>query len=138
MKYHDASWHYGGDFPQGSPNEFGATHIALFLKWCFCKGWIGDLHKEDAPDEVERLVSGQLSATEFFLMHCDGKLTNEDLSAEGNAFAEKYYGENGLYLTDYATHFGEFMYVAPEAAHNYEQFTAMIDDRLKSGVLEDR
>jgi len=44
MKYDDASWHYGGDFPIGSPEEYGGTHIALFMKWCFVKGWAGDIH----------------------------------------------------------------------------------------------
>jgi hypothetical protein len=39
MKYDDASWHHGGDFPAGQPQEHGGTHIALFLRWCFVKGW---------------------------------------------------------------------------------------------------
>jgi len=44
MKYDDASWHYGGDFSIGSPEEYGGTYIALFMKWCFVKGWAGDIH----------------------------------------------------------------------------------------------
>ncbi len=32
MKYDDASWHYGGEFPADSPDEFGGTHIGLSLK----------------------------------------------------------------------------------------------------------
>lgn len=39
MKYDDATWHSGGEFPPESPAEFGGTHIALFLRWCFVKGW---------------------------------------------------------------------------------------------------
>jgi len=33
-----------GDFSIGSPEEYGGTHIALFMKWCFVKGWAGNIH----------------------------------------------------------------------------------------------
>jgi hypothetical protein len=33
-KYDDASWHYGGDYPEDLPNENVATHIGMFLQWC--------------------------------------------------------------------------------------------------------
>ena len=95
MKYDDASWHSGGDFPEMSPEEYGGTHIALFLKWCFIKGWCGDIHSSDSQQDVDAVISGRLDATEFLFKYCDGKLTDEDFSNEGNAFAEKYYGDNG-------------------------------------------
>lgn len=136
MKYDDASWHYGGDFPAGQPNEHAGTHIALFLKWCFSRGWAGELHTEEEPEAVTHVVDGRSSATEFFFKFCDGKFTDEDLNDEGNSFASKYYGDNGLYLEDYAEHFGDQMYVAPEAAHDFAKFSAMLDSRLASGVLE--
>lgn len=132
MKYDDASWHIGGDFPAGQPEEHGGTHIALFLKWCFLKGWAGPIFTED---EVALVVSGQSSATEFFFQHCDGKLVEEMLSPDGAAFAGQYYGDDGLYLDDYEKHFGKLMYVAPESAHDFAQFSAVLDSRLESGVL---
>ncbi|WP_441328174.1 DUF7832 domain-containing protein [Mesorhizobium album] len=33
MKYDDASWHSGGNFPRELPPEAGATHIAMFVAW---------------------------------------------------------------------------------------------------------
>jgi hypothetical protein len=33
MKYDDASWHYGGDFPADLPQAAGAAHIGMFLAW---------------------------------------------------------------------------------------------------------
>jgi hypothetical protein len=66
MKYDDARWHYAGDFPADQPQEQGGTHIALFLKWCFVKGWAGDLHIQEEPQDVSNVISGKLSATEFF------------------------------------------------------------------------
>ena len=34
MKYDDAGWHVGGDFPDDLPPEAGATHIGMFAAWC--------------------------------------------------------------------------------------------------------
>jgi hypothetical protein len=136
MKYDDASWHYGGNFPAGQPEEHGGTHIALFMKWCFAKGWAGSLHMEEEPEAIAAVVRESMSATDFLFKYCDGKFTNEDLTEEGNAFAAQYYGDDGLYLDDYAEAFGDLMYVAPESAHNYAQFAAMLDARLSSGVLK--
>jgi hypothetical protein len=135
MKYDDASWHYGGDFPAATPSEYGATHIALFLKWCFRKGWAGEMHLKEWPEDVQAVVDETISATSFFLRNCDGKLTDEDLNEAGNAFAQRYYGKDGLYTDDYAKEFFEHMYVAPEDAHDFRSFSAMIERRLESGIL---
>jgi hypothetical protein len=135
MKYDDATWHSGGNFPAGSPPEYGGTHIALFLRWCFSKGWAGELHRSEEPDDTQRVVEGEMSAVEYLFKYCDGKLTNEDLDETGNAFAEQYYGDDGLYLDDYAEHFGDLLYVAPESAHDFSKFSAMLERRLESGIL---
>ncbi|MBB4844286.1 hypothetical protein HNP55_002822 [Paucibacter oligotrophus] len=134
-KYDDASWHYGGNFPQGQPDEHGGTHIALFLKWCFSKGWAGHLHLDEEPSAVEAVISGAMPATEFFFRYCDGKLTDESFNDAGNAFAERYYGDDGLYLSDYAEGFESLMYVAPESSHDFSKFSAILDSRLASGIL---
>lgn len=67
--------------------------------------------------------------------YCDGKLVHEDLSVAGRAFADRYYGEEGLYLDDYAQHFGDLMYVVPEHKHDFAKFSAILEARLQSGVL---
>lgn len=136
MKYYDASWHYGGSFPEDQPIENGGTHIALFLKWCFAKGWAGQLHAEEEPEAVQAVVKGERSATEFFFKYCDGKFVDEDLNDEGTNFAIKYYGDNGLYFEDYAENFGELMYLAPESLQDFKKFSAMLNARFASGVLE--
>jgi|SRR5450830_361937 len=135
MKYDDASWHYAGDFPADQPQEHGGTHIALYIKWCFIKGWVGELHIEEAPEDVAHVISGKLSATEFFFRYCDGKFTDEDLSDAGNSFTQQYYGGDGLYLLDYVEHFGDLMYVAAESAHDFAKFSSILDARAASGVL---
>jgi hypothetical protein len=135
MKYDDASWHYGGDFPKDQPEKNGGTHIALFIRWCFTKGWAGSLHLKEEPVEVEKVVNGTLSATEFLFKYSDGKFTDEDLNEAGNAFAAKYYGDNGLFLDDYATAFEDQMYTASEAEHEFKKFSSILETRLGSGIF---
>ncbi len=135
MKYDDASWHYGGEFPEDSPDEYGGTHIALFLRWCFLRGWAGKLHLDEEPEDTQRVIEGSMSTTDFFFKYCDGKFTDEDLNSEGNRFAEQYYGEKGLYLEDYATHFGDLIYLTPEEEHDFSKFSSMLESRIKSGIL---
>ena len=135
MKYDDAGWHSGGNFPPESPEEYGATHIALFLRWCIVKGWASAVLRERAGDDVDRVARGELSATDFLLQYCDGKLIDEDLSAEGNAFASQYYSEKGFYLDDYSKQFDPLVYTAPIEAHDFAVFSEMVDARLRSGNL---
>lgn len=136
MKYDDASWHYGSDnFPANTPDAYGGTHIGLFLKWTFLQGWASDFHLEEWPEAVKAVTQGLLSGTDFLFKYCDGKFTDEDLNESGNAFASQYYDDDGLYLEDYANHFGEQMYVTSEDAHDFKKFSTVLDTRLKSGIL---
>ncbi len=134
MKYDDASWHSGNDFPDESPQKYSGTHIALFMKWCFIKGMAGEIHLDDEPEAINNVISGNLSATEFFFKYCDGKLTDEDFNDAGNEFASKYYGDDGLYLVDYTDCFEDLMFEAPESKHDFSLLSAVIDKRYKSGV----
>ena len=136
MKYDDASWHSGGEFPDASPAELGGTHIALFLKWCFQKGWAGELHIEHEPEAVRSVVDGSMAATEFLFEYCDGKLTNDSLNHEGNTFSEYYYGDNGDYLEDYAAFFGDHLYVEAEAAHDFAVYAEMVEVRYQEWLAE--
>ena len=97
MKYDDESWHSGGEFPDGSPIEYGATHIALIMKWCFQKGWAGDLHINNVAsnNDLQKMIANEMSATDFFMQWCDGKLTDEDFNEQGNVFLKEYYGTEG-------------------------------------------
>ena len=134
MKYDDASWHYGGKFPEGSPKKYGATHIALIMKWCFIKGWAGEIHRENSESnsELQKVISGELNATDFFMKWSDGKLTDEDFNEDGNEFLMHYYaGENEQYTPDYADNFGHLMYVENEQAHDFGKFSSMVEKRYK-------
>ena len=135
MKYDDASWHSGGNFPADSPEEFGGTRIGIYLRFCFTKGWAGELHTEEEPEAVAAVINGEMSGTDFLFKYCDGKFTDEDLNDEGNAVSKLYYGDNGHYLDDYAALFADLMYVAPESEHDFAEYSKMIEERLQSGNL---
>jgi hypothetical protein len=135
LKYDDASWHSGGAFPSDSPEEFGGTHIGLFLRFCFTKGWASELHTDEESDAVKAAVQGTMSGTDFLFQYCDGKLTDEDFNDNGNAIAKQYYGDKGHYLNDYEANFGDLMYVAPESEHDFKKFAQMFEKRLASRDL---
>ena len=53
MKYDDASWHFGGDYPEDLPDENGATHIGMFLAWCIAHNFFSEELEEDFEEEEE-------------------------------------------------------------------------------------
>ncbi|MGE8411386.1 MAG: hypothetical protein ACN6QY_03395 [Pseudomonas sp.] len=136
MKYDDASWHYGGDFPSDLPPSAGATHIGLFLAWMLLNGFASEELEEDAAAELAQLRSRNLDGREFLFKMLDEKLYDEDFNAEGNAFAVAYYaGKNhdGRYSEDYE----QLLAPAPDTIYrvenswsNYDLLAPRLEKRL--------
>jgi hypothetical protein len=135
MKYDDASWHYGGDFPSDLPDEAGATHAGMFVAWAMLSGLAGELHLEEHPDGIEALRARSVTPGAFFLKYCDGKFTNEDVSDEGNAFAAAYFDfESGDYLSDYEDVLASelpTLYHVPDTWHCYDKLRPTLDARFE-------
>lgn len=134
MKYDDASWHYGGDFPQDLPPEAGATHSGMFVAWALLSGLAGDIHLEDSPEGLEALRRRSITPGAFFLRFCDGKFTDEDLNDEGNAFANSYFSlQSGSFLDDYCaavrTSVHKIYYVA-DTWENFDVLKPVFDKRF--------
>ncbi|SDI20885.1 hypothetical protein SAMN05421846_10543 [Chryseobacterium taeanense] len=125
-KYDDASWHYGGDFPEGLVEKNGATHTGMFINWCIDKGLASKELLEDSQEEIEQLKHRKITGAEFVMDAMDGKFSEYDLNAMGNAFAEDYYKDE----TDFGNKFSSFAddYVnlfdakAEENDYEYETF----------------
>lgn len=125
-KYDDASWHYGGDFPEGLPSKNGATHTGMFLNWCIHNDLHSEEMKEDFKDEIESLKRREITGAEFLLEVCDGKFTEHELNDLGNSFAKDYYVDE----TDFSDKFSSFAtdYInifdskAEESDYEYETF----------------
>jgi hypothetical protein len=134
MKFDDASWHYGGNFPKDLPAEAGATHTGMFVAWAMLSGLAGEMFVNDSPDELERLSSRSCTPGEFFLNSCDGKFVDEDLNEMGNAFAESYFNfEKGQYLRDYEQILGKSvptLYHIKDSWENFDCLKPTLDSRF--------
>ena len=141
MKYDDASWHSGGDFPAHLPPESGSTHIAVFVAWCVLNGMASELHIDDGDELLSELDARNITPAQWFMAACDGKFTDEDLTAQGNAFATAYYGAGGdlasdpnAYLADYEKEFSEVasLYEVSDTWENYDRMAPQIALRFKN------
>ncbi len=102
MKYDDATWHSGDEFPADLPTEAAATHAGIFLAWALIAGLGSEYHLVDSAEELEHLLARKQTPGQYFLTVSGGKLTDDDLSAEGNAFAKAYYQQDGAsFIADY-------------------------------------
>ena len=135
MKYDDASWHYGGDFPKDLEGDAGATHIGMFVAWCMFNGFAGESFIEDFPEDLEKLKTGEMTPGAWFIASCDEKFTDEDLNEEGNEFAKYYYApDESPYFEDYdKTVCGSFesMYHVPDTWDTYNTLEPVITERYK-------
>ena len=138
MKYDDASWHYGGDFPPDLPREAGATHIAMFLAWAALNGLAGDYHKIDSAKELAELLAREITPGAWFIRTCDEKFTDEDLSEEGNQFAAAYYGDGGSYVSDYCDAFPDVpsLYHVEASWVSFDALAPIIANRLRGWRLK--
>jgi hypothetical protein len=134
VKYDDASWHSGGEFPAGLPPDAAATHSGLFLAWALLADLGRDYHRVDSAEDIERLRARKLTPGQYFLAVCDGKLTDEDFSREGNAFAKAYYQQDGAsFLGDYQEHLAKGLpsdYHVADSWANFDKLKPVLDRRL--------
>lgn len=146
-KYDDASWHYGGDFPEGLPEKNGATHTGMFLNWCIQKDFISGGLKEDAAEEIEKVKKRKMTGAEFVMEVLDGKFSEQDLNDFGNSFARDYYKDDtkfgnrfSSFADDYVNLFDtkaeqndyeyETFYHIEDTFENYDLMKQMIDYRF--------
>jgi hypothetical protein len=134
MKYDDAAWHYEGNFPKDLPWRAAATHTGMFVAWALLRDLASERHLRDFPQGVLSLRARRLTPGLFFLSTFDGKFSNDDLNAEGNAFAAHYYDlQNGQFIKDYeaalAVGVPEAYYVK-DSWENFDLISPLVDDRL--------
>jgi hypothetical protein len=122
MAYDRIDWHSGGKYPDDLPEENGGIHIGMFLAWLVHQDMAGDFHRTDSAEELRRLATREMTGLQFLLDACDGKLWEEDLNDQGNAFTVDYYDkksafaqQHGSFLQDYCDVFNRHA-----AAHGFE------------------
>ncbi|WP_416056197.1 hypothetical protein [Stenotrophomonas maltophilia] len=133
MKYDDANWHSDGDFPSDLPPEAGATHIGMYLAWLLLQGMAGEELLDDMQEELAALTRRAMTPGKFVLV-CDGKLVDDMISDEANAFTAEYYDmENGLYLDDYEDTLGDDvpdLYHVADTWENFDRLAPVIAERF--------
>jgi hypothetical protein len=107
-KYDDASWHYGGEYPQDLPDENASTHIGMFLAWCINNDLISEELKEDSEELVNDVKSRKVTGGEFLREACDEKFTDYDLNEIGNEFASDYYEDDTNFSKNCKNYFGDY------------------------------
>ncbi len=139
MKYDDASWHYGGEWPEGLPPEAASTHIGMFVTWCWLNGMAGEEQLIDSPDMIERITSRSVTPGGLFIEMCDEKFIAADLNDEGNAFAQAYYNEESKgmrhkYYDDLDTVVPADLpsvYHLPDTWETFDKIAPVLDERFK-------
>lgn len=134
MKYDDATWHTGDGFPVELSEDAGATHIGMFFAWALSSGLGSKFHCDEFAGELLKLKKRAVTPGRYLIDNCDGKLTAEDMSAEGNAFAADYFdSEDRGYVDDYDAALVEEL---PSVFHvsdtwdNYDRLKPVLDERL--------
>ncbi len=134
MKYDDASWHSGGDFPSDLPAEAGATHIGMYLAWLLLQGMASEELAEDAEEDLQALPERSTTPGLSLLQCSDGKFVDDLISDEANAFTAAYYDlENGQYLEDYEEQLGAevpSLYHVADTWENFDRLAPVIAQRF--------
>lgn len=133
MAYDKADWHYGGDFPEGLPDENGGTHIGMFLAWAIMNGLEGELHREESPEAIAAVRARQMTGRDFLFQQCDEKFWDVDLNDEANEFVKYYYDGQCPYFEDYESTLVDglpSMYHVEDSWENYDKISAVIDRRF--------
>ena len=110
----------------------------MFLAWAIMNDLEAESHRKESPAAVAAVRAKQMTGRQFLFKQCDGKFWEEDLSDEGNAFAQFYYGADGTfgpYLADYeAVLVGDDLassYHVEDTWQNYDKIAAVISRKFE-------
>lgn len=132
MKYDDAKWHVGGQFPTDLSYDHACTHIAFFLGWVVLRGLESDLFHTRYLTPLSLFREKRIDPLTLLHQIFDDRLIDDFLCEECNLFANSYY------LSD--KYFGDYVDLlastAPSPYHveitwdNLHRVAAMLDQRF--------
>ena len=125
MSYDRGDWHSDACADLGLPEENAATHIALYVKWCICRKLISDELEKDDAEPLDKIRSGNMSASAYFDKYMDWKFGDWCLNEAGSSFTSSYYDQ---YLKDLAEKFPDVIY-GTEASVSFDRLSMMLDQR---------
>lgn len=133
MKYDDIKWHLNAEYPKELESNKALTHIGMFMGWVIDKGFEGELLQKHFSKELQEFKDRKITGAEFLELCCDNKLVSEDLNAEANKFAEKYYASD-KYIDDYvdlSDDNNETIFHEPDSWEKYEEVKKVINKRYE-------
>lgn len=130
-------WHSGGDFPDNLPEVNGGTHIGMYLTWIIQNNLIGQMHRDDSAEAIQKVLSRQMTGRDFLVDMCDEKFWDEDLNEEGIAFTNYYYQADSTdtfknYVDDYCEALAqdvESIFEIEDTWANYDKLKPLIDKK---------
>lgn len=128
-----AKWHLEEVDELGLPEEHAGHHIAYFLRWLEERGLVSAWFREEKAEELAAIHEGRLSWPKFLMDFLVGCLTDEMVTAEGNAFGAAYYGERGRFWNDYGSAVSDGkqnILCVPFTEENYAKLRTVFDRRL--------
>ena len=132
--YNKAKYHYDGDFPADLEIEQGFVHTGMFLGWIIDHDLYSDWFGKELSGYVAAFKNRDITGAKLFEA-CDGVLTDDMLTDEGNAFAKDYFDfERGKYLGDYGELLGKGLptiYHVADTWQNYGILKKRIDKRYR-------
>lgn len=106
------------------------NHIGVFYRWILEKGFSTDTN----PDTL-RVISGDMSGTEYLLLHHGGELKKELISKDAFPFVDEYYCHNNYYFGDYVwcciDTDDKDLYCVISGNEDYDKLKVRIDDEYK-------
>lgn len=138
MKYDDAEYLFL-NFETERSNDDAGTHMGMYLAWALLRGLGGDhFSQPEVADHLRRLKAREITGAEVLWDRCDGKLTDDDFSATGNAFTAAYYEKfftrdyERLFQRDFADtgHPIDDFCSVPDTWSNFERMAVVLDQRF--------
>ena len=131
MKYDDSEYFFL-NFETDLDNHAANTHSGMYLAWAAHAG----ITRADPADEVwTRAVAAtqarQLTGANLLSDQCDGKLTDMEFNAEGNAFTAQYYEKD--FHHDYARVFDSQI---PRTGHDADDICSVPDTWANFDLLK--
>lgn len=137
IKYDDASWHYGGDFPEDLPDESGATHIGMFVAWCVDNNLISEERFEEDEEGIADVKNRIMTGREYLIEYLDGVLIEDDLNDIGNRFASDYYDEKSTFSNKIGNYHSDYsqVFTKENTEINVEKSIYYVEDNWTNYIL---
>ncbi len=141
-KYDDASWHYEGEYPEDLPTTNAATHIGMFLAWCFEMGFASEELIENESENIDLVISHKMTGAKILITELDEKFSDNDLNDLGNSFAQSYYEDDTKFTKKYSSYIDDYcdilgtndeqtLYHVNDTWENYELLKPILDTRFE-------